>query len=76
MKGNRPSEDALWQSLATVAEAYGTPPAEAASLSQVLGQLDPGAIPPELALAVAETLGFVFALDQQVEGRMPGEGRR
>ncbi|MEB3298622.1 MAG: hypothetical protein VKO21_03965 [Candidatus Sericytochromatia bacterium] len=76
MRKNRPDDDALWQSLATVAEAYGAPPAEAAALTRVLGQLDPRSIPPELAAAVAETLGFVFALDQQAEGRPQKEDRR
>jgi len=76
VKGNRPDDDALWNSLAQVAEAYGAPPAEAAALTRVLGQLDPRAVPPELAAAVAETLGFVFALDQQVEVSGTKEGRR
>ncbi|MEB3238056.1 MAG: hypothetical protein VKO64_10580 [Candidatus Sericytochromatia bacterium] len=76
MRGNRPDDDALWNSLAQVAEAYGAPPAEAAALTRVLGQLDPRSVPPELAAAVAETLGFVFALDQQAEGAGTMEGRR
>ena len=65
---DRPQGDALYDSLAKVAEAYGGT-ADVARLASVLGGLDLGAVPPELAIAVAETLTYVYALDQAVEGR-------
>lgn len=67
MPANRPDENELWKSLASVAEAYGAPVGQTKQLAQVLQGLDLGNIPPELATAVAETLAFVYGLDQAAE---------
>lgn len=63
---DRPQGDALFESLAKVAEAYGGT-TDVARLAGVLSGLDLADIPPELATAVAETLTYVYAVDQLVE---------
>ncbi len=65
-EGHAPQGDALFDSLAKVAEAYGGTP-DVARLASVLEGLELGDIPPELSVAVAETLTYVYALDQAVE---------
>lgn len=72
MHPQRPSEEDLWKSLASVAEAYGVPAGQTQQLAHVLQSLDLKAIPPELALAVVEALAYVYALDEQA-GRNPGK---
>ncbi len=64
--GHAPQGDALFDSLAKVAEAYGGTQ-DVARLAGVLAGLELGDIPPELSVAVAETLTYVYALDQAVE---------
>lgn len=73
MHPQRPNEEDLWKSLASVAEAYGVPVGQTQQLVNVLQGLDLKSIPPELALAVVEALAYVYALDDQAE-RNPGKG--
>ena len=68
MPQDRPQGDALFDSLAKVAEAYGGT-TDVARLAGVLASLDLADVPLELATAVAETLTYVYAIDQAVETR-------
>ena len=70
----RPKEEDLWKSLASVAEAYGVPVGQTQELANVLQGLDLQSIPPELAMAVVEALAYVYGLDEQADqnpGRPP-----
>ena len=71
----RPNEEDLWKSLASVAEAYGVPVGQTQQLVSVLQGLDLKSIPPELALAVVEALAYIYSLDDQAE-RNPGRPPR
>ncbi len=74
MRPQKPSEDDLWKSLASVAEAYGVPVGHTQQLANVLQGLDLKTLPPELALAIVEALTFIYATDEQVQqnqGRPP-----
>lgn len=68
----RPNEEDLWKSLASVAEAYDVPVSQTQQLVNVLQGLDLKSIPPELALAVVEALAYIYSLDDQAE-RNPGK---
>jgi flagellar biosynthesis protein FlhB len=63
----RPNEDDLWKSLASVAEAYGVPVGHTQQLANVIQGLDLATIPPELALAIVEALAYVYSVDEQAD---------
>ncbi len=72
MRPQKPKEEDLWKSLASVAEAYGVPVGQTRQLAEALQGLDLKTIPPELALAVVEALAFIYATDEQAE-QNPGK---
>lgn len=69
----------LAERLLAAARRHGVPVYEDAELAAALARLDVGSeIPPELYLAVAEVLAFVFTLESRAAGRavsLTGSGR-
>ncbi|MBI6546483.1 MAG: hypothetical protein HY692_06790 [Cyanobacteria bacterium NC_groundwater_1444_Ag_S-0.65um_54_12] len=64
----RPTGEALWGSLASVAKSSGPAAARPSDkLQAIMAGLDLAAIPPALTIAVSETLAYLYQLDQAAE---------